>query len=169
VNRQLLGGVVLIVCGAALLGLAGTSDIRFSLKDLTAVTGRVIEADSYKPGRHSGYELRVTLATADGRVRLQQSEVGGYAHRLAAGQEIRAWLDPATRRDGSPPTYTVWQIERGREVVMPVMAVGDRLQEDMLWEYLMGGFLLICGLYLAARNWPQHPPEEGAAKQEVRP
>jgi hypothetical protein len=160
VNRKLLAAAVLVVCGAALLGLAGTSDIRFSLKDLKAVTGQVIEADSHKAGRYSGYALQVTLATADGRMRLQQSDVGGYAHRLAAGQQIRVWLDPASRREGPPPVYTVWQIERGREVVMPVMAVGDRLQEKMLWGFLSGGFLLVCGLFVAAKNWPRGPADE---------
>jgi len=157
------------ICGVALLVVAGLKDVRYELDGLQAVSGKVIEAESRKQGRQSGYTLYVTLETGGRRILLRQDEVGGYAYRLAAGQLIRAWIDPQAADADNPPTHTVWQIERAGQVIMPVMEVGDELQDQMMWEFLMGGFVLACGLFLAARNWLRANHEAPRNERESKP
>jgi hypothetical protein len=168
-KKPWIGVFVLVTGGIVLLLLAGLTQVRYDLEGLQAVSGRVIEADSRKPGRHSGYSLHLTVEAGGRRVLLEQQEVGGYAHRLAAGQSIRAWIDPQPARPGDLPVHTVWQIERGGQVVMPVLAVGDELHDRILWEYLLGGFLLISGLIVAAKNWPRAALDESVIESEARP
>jgi hypothetical protein len=166
-TKPFLGALVLVAGGAAIVVLAGLTDVRYDLQGLQAVAGRVIEADSRKPGRHSGYSMHVTLEVDGRRLLLEQSEVGGYAHRLAPGQLIRAWIGPQTR-DSGPPVHRVWQIERGGQVVMPVMAVGDELYSQVLWEFLLGGFLVVSGLLWAAKTWPGAEPAVPTTESETR-
>ncbi len=159
-------GLLLAALGVYLFALIGFTEVRYSLKGLREVHGQVIETESYKPGRRSGYWLNVKLQTESGVLRLTQDSAGRYADRLAPGQRIRAWIDPRVDDSTNPPSHRVWQIERGTAVVMPVMAVGDDVFSRMLWDSGYALIALLGGLYLVGRHLLQHSDEGGEAKEE---
>lgn len=166
-RKQFWVGLLLAFMGCLLFATIGFTDVRYDLKGLQAVSGRVIHAESYKPGRHSSYHLIVTLDTPGGVVRLAQQATGYFSDRLAPGQAIRAWVDPKPGERAGQASFTVWQIERGSQVVMPVMEVGDRVLDRLLWDAgaalipLLGGLLLV-GRHLV-RYHDSHAREEGVS------
>ena len=157
--------MLLAVLGIYLFAAVGYTDVRYRLDGLQHVDGQVIEAESYKPGRRSGYWLIVRLNTENGVLRLAQDSAGLYADRLAPGQRIRAWIDPRADDSTSPPTLRVWQIERGGAVVMPVMAVGDKVFDRMLWDSGYALIALLGGLYLVVRHLVQHEGDAQAGEE----
>lgn len=85
-------GLLLVALGVYLFALIGFTEVRFSLKGLREVHGEVIEAESHKSGRRSGYWLIVKLWDSGyaliallgglylvGRHLLQHSDDGGAA------------------------------------------------------------------------------------------
>jgi len=167
-RKELWVGILLAVMGCVLFATIGSTDVRYELKGLTRISGRVISAESYKPGRHSSYHLVVLLDTGSGPVRLSQQATGYFASRLAPGQTIRAWIDPHGDDTRQPPSRTVWQIERGSQVIMPVMEVGDRVLDRLLWDAgaalipLVGGLLLI-GRHLVRYHDDDSPQREAGS------
>ncbi len=151
-HKAFVAGLVLIFAGLALFFFVGSTDVRFDLQGLQEVRGRVIEAESHKPGRTSSYYLIVTLDTPEGVLRLSQQATGYFADRLSPGQNIRAWVNPQGSDPDHPPSRTVWQIERGSQIVMPVMEVGDRVLNRLLWDGGAALIPLLGGLFMVGRH-----------------
>jgi hypothetical protein len=152
--------------GLLLIGLAIAAviaeypDVRYDIAGLQEVRGRVVGIESVRK-RMQGHTLEVALATANGVVQLKQNSVGAsYSGRIAPGQDIRAWVSPRDSGANGPPTYPVWQIERGGRVVMPALDVGDQVLDG--YKTLCGGLLiaLLGGGYLVARHLMRHPPSD---------
>ncbi len=143
---------LLALAGVAALVIAATMEVRYSVDGLDAVSGTVLEAESIHRGRTGGRELRVMLRTADGPVELRQDLVGSYAYRLRRGDTVRAWVEQRPRNaEGSAAVRSVWQIERGGRMLMPVAEVQG---ERNVWRFLMfatGVVLLLTGLYYLGR------------------
>lgn len=165
-RKELWAGVLLAIMGCVLFATIGFTDVRYELKGLTPVSGRVVSAESYKPGRHSSFHLVVMLDTGNGVLRLSQQATGYFAQRLAPGQSIRAWIDPRGDDARQPPSRTVWQIERGSHVVMPVMEVGDRVLDRLLWDAGAALIPLIGGLLLVGRHLLRDQ-EDGSPQREA--
>lgn len=155
-RKQSCIGLLLVFLSGCLFVVIGTTEVRFSLKGLEQVSGRVISAESYKAGRHRGYSLIVMLDTGGGVLRLSQEATGHFAHRLAPGQAIRAWVNPPDADSAKAAERRVWQIERGGTVVMPVMEAGDRVFDRLLWQGGAALIPLLGGLYLVARHWMRY-------------
>jgi len=170
-RKQFLVGLLLAGAGVALFLTVGYTEVRYDLKGLREVRGRVIQAESHKPGRHSSYQLFVTLDTGGGEVRLWQDATGYFADRLAPGQSIRAWVDPPDE-DTAPPSsltpspLTVWQIERGPQIVMPVMEVGDRVFRRMLWDGGAALIPLLGGLFMVGRHLLRYHDDDEERRAE---
>ena len=155
-RKQFYIGLLLVFLSGCLFVGVGTTEVRFSLKGLEQISGRVISAESYKAGRHSGYSLIVMLDTGSGVLRLSQEATGYFAYRLAPGQAIQAWVNPPDPDSAKPAERRVWQIERGGTVVMPVMEAGDRVFDRLLWQGGAALIPLLGGLYLVARHWMRY-------------
>jgi hypothetical protein len=151
-HKAFLAGLALILAGLALFFFVGSTDVRFDLEGLQEVRGRVLEAESYKPGRHSSYQLVVKLDTGSGVLRLSQEATGYFAGRLTPGQSIRAWVNPPSGDQVQSSSRTVWQIERGSQIVMPVMEVGDRVLNRLLWDGGAALIPLLGGLFMVGRH-----------------
>jgi hypothetical protein len=167
-HKEFLIGLLLAGLGSMLFFTIGSTDVRYSLKGLREVHGRVIQAESHKPGRHSSYHLVVTLETANGPLRLSQQATGYYAQRLAPGQDIRAWVDPEGDGATLPASHAVWQIERGSQVVMPVMEVGDRVLNRLLWDAGSALIPLLGGLFLIGRHLVRYHDDGHKGEEEAK-
>jgi hypothetical protein len=165
-HKAFVAGLVLIFAGLALFFFVGSTDVRFDLQGLQEVRGRVIEAESHKPGRRSSYHLVVTLDTGSGMLRLSQEATGYYAQHLAPGQHIRAWVNPPSAEPGQSSSRTVWQIERGSQIVMPVMDVGDRVLNRLLWDGGSALIPLLGGLFLVGRHLVRYHDGDDAQDRE---
>jgi hypothetical protein len=165
-HKQFLIGLLLAGMGLMLFFMIGSTDVRFDLRGLQEVRGRVIQAESHKPGRTSSYYLIVTLDTPEGVVRLSQQATGYFADRLAPGQSIRAWVDPPSAEPGQSAPRTVWQIERGNEIVMPVLDVGDRVLNRLLWDGGAALIPLLGGLFMIGRHLARYHDGDEAQGQE---
>ncbi len=154
-GKGLSGGAVLIVCGILMLMVAGLHEVRYTLDGLETVSGTIISVDSNKPSRSSGYRLQLTLASGNSKLYLTQDEIGFVAGRLRPGQAIRAWVTAGAESDGDISSRTVWQIERGREVVISVLQVGDELHQQQMHEFGLAAFLLLSGIGTLVWYWPR--------------
>ena len=165
-RKQFFVGLLLAAMGVVLFFLIGSTEVRFDLQGLKEVRGRVLHAESHKPGRHSSYQLVMTLDTGSGVVRLWQEANGHYAQFFAPGQHVRAWVNPVA--DAPQESHAVWQIERDGREVMPVMEVGDRVFDRLLWDGgaalipLLGGLFMI-GRHLARYHGVGAGQEEGGS------
>jgi hypothetical protein len=164
-HKQFLIGLLLAGLGCALFFFVGSTDVRFDLQGLQEVRGRVIEAESYKPGRHSSYQLLVKLDTGSGVLRLSQEASGYFADRLSPGQSIRAWVNPPSDDQVQSSSRTVWQIERGSQVVMPVMEVGDRVLNRLLWDGGSALIPLLGGLFMVGRHLARYHADDAAGQE----
>ena len=165
-HKQFLIGLLLAGMGLMLFFMIGSTEVRFDLRGLQEMRGRVIQAESHKPGRTSSYYLIVTLDTPEGVVRLSQQATGYFADRLSSGQNIRAWVDPPSVEPGHSSSRTVWQIERGNEIVMPVMEVGDRVLNRLLWDGGAALIPLLGGLFMVGRHFVRYHDSEGTLRPE---
>jgi len=165
-HKSFVAGLALIFAGLVLFFLVGSTDVRFDLQGLQEVRGRVIEAESYKPGRTGSYHLIVTLDTPEGVLRLSQQATGYFADRLARGQNIRAWVNPPSAEPGQAASRTVWQIERGSQVVMPVMEVGDRVLNRLLWDGGAALIPLLGGLFMVGRHMVRYHDDNARDRSE---
>src|SRR5688572_4542301 len=165
-HKQFLIGLLLTGMGLTLFFMIGSTDVRFDLRGLQEVRGRVIQAESHKPGRTSSYYLIVALDTPQGVVRLSQQATGYFADRLAPGQSIRAWVDPPSAEPGQAASRTVWQIERGSQIVMPVMEVGDRVLNRLLWDGGAALIPLLGGLFMVGRHMVRYHDDNARDRSE---
>ena len=163
-RKQFFVGLLLVGMGVVLFFLVGSTDVRFDLQGLQEVRGRVLHAESHKPGRHSSYQLVMTLDTGSGVVRLWQEANGYYAQFFAPGQQVRAWVDPAA--DAPQASHAVWQIERNGRVVMPVLDVGDRVFNRLLWDGGAALIPLLGGLFMVGRHLSRYHGEAAASPEE---
>jgi|SRR5687767_8777862 len=167
-HKGFLIGLVLAGLGLMLFFTIGSTDVRFDLKGLQELHGRVIEAESYKPGRHSSYHLVVKLDTGSGVLRLSQEATGYFAGRLSPGQNIRAWVSPLAADPTQSSSRTVWQIERGSQVVMPVMEVGDRVLNRLLWDAGSALIPLLGGLFMVGRHLVRYHDDDRKGDEEAK-
>jgi hypothetical protein len=165
-RKQFFIGLLLAGMGVVLLFLVGSADVRFDLQGLQEVRGRVLHAESYKPGRHSSYQLVMTLDTGSGVVGLWQEANGYYAQFFAPGQLVRAWVNPEA--DAPQASHAVWQIERDGRVVMPVLDVGDRVFNRLLWDGGAALIPLLGGLFLVGRHVVRYHHDDGAGREEKK-
>lgn len=165
-RKGFLIGLLLIAVGVAMFFLLGHTEVRYELRGLEEVRGRVLTAESYKPGRRSSWHLRVSLQTDSGILRLDQQAAGHYSHRLVPGQAVRAWIVPSAPGEPASEWRTVWQIEQEGRVVMPVMEVGDRVLNDLIWNGAMALVPLLTGLFLVGRHLVRYHEEDESPRQE---
>jgi hypothetical protein len=163
-RKQFLVGLLLAAMGIVLFLLIGSTEVRFDLQGLKEVRGRVLHAESYKPGRHSSYQLVMTLDTGSGAVRLWQEASGYYAQFFTPGQQVRAWISPESDEQ-MPPSHRVWQIQRGSQVVMPVMEVGDRVFNRLLWDGGAALIPLLGGLFMIGRHLARYHAEDAGTEE----
>ena len=151
-RKQFFVGLLLAAMGVILFLLIGSTEVRFDLQGLREVRGSVIRAESYKPGRGGNYRLIMTLDSGNGVLRLSQDATGHYAQFFTPGQQVRAWISPDSDGQTQPPSHRVWQIQRGSQIVMPVMEVGDRVFDRLLWDGGAALIPLLGGLFMIGRH-----------------